>query len=85
MHHKRFSSVHELQAVRKCDVRSRRMNGRGEVGHGTSGVRDEITYLPRSLIRSIVRDRSFIKSQRWEVQFSKRLDFGGSILKMHKM
>ena len=37
------------------------------------------------LIRSIVRDRSFIKSQRWEVQFSKRLDFGGSILKMHKM
>ena len=47
MYHKRFSSVHELQAVRKCYVRSKRMNGRGEVGHGTSGVRGEIAYLPR--------------------------------------
>ena len=45
MHHKRFSSVHELQAVRKCDVRSRRMNGRGEVGHGTTAsVMKLLTY-----------------------------------------
>ena len=46
------------------------------------GILDKIDG---KLIHSFVRDRSFIKSQGWGVQFSKRLDFGGSILEMHKM
>ena len=52
-------------------------------------------YLTLKLTKiTQVRDRSFITSRGWwgtggleggGVQFSKRLDFGGSILKMHKM
>ena len=30
--------MHELQAARKCDLRSKCIKGRGEVGHGTSAA-----------------------------------------------
>ena len=33
--HRRFSSVHLLHAEPKCNLRSKRMKGRGEVGHGS--------------------------------------------------
>ena len=38
MYHKRFSSVHVLQAVCKCSLRSKRMKGRGEVGRGSRSM-----------------------------------------------
>ena len=34
-HYRRFSSVHVLHAEPKCSLRSKRMKGRGEVGHGS--------------------------------------------------
>ena len=59
MYHKRFSSLHVLQAVCKCSLRSKRMKGRGEVGRGSRSL---FSPLPSPLLPPTLLSLSYLFS-----------------------